>query len=163
MFLFNCNYAILYYNITSYSPRQALVAPAVVYFYCFAGDSMHNMNLSLILIPASGPIVSFKFSILCTSSSKTLPWPISTAVARRPQAASSPVKSTSPQDSSTPSAPPATAPPKNASPPANSKSSSPSSANPKRGLRIYCFEPMNCRTLSGNRAPLNQINVSEEP
>ena len=44
MFLFNCNYAILYYNITSYSPRQALIAPAVVYFYCLAGDSMHNMN-----------------------------------------------------------------------------------------------------------------------
>ena len=120
------------------------------------------------------------------NSNKTLLWPILMAVAtlhkasaegacslcrakatspkvRRPRAASSPVKSISPPASSTPSAPPATAPPKNASPPANSKSSSPSSANPERGLRIYCFEPMNCRTLSGNRAPLNQINVGEEP
>ena len=100
-------------------------------FYGLAGDSMHNMKFTLILIPASGPIVSFKFSLLCTNSSKTLPWPISTAVARKPRAASSPVKSTSPQASSTPSVPPATAPPKNASPPANSKSSSPSSANHK--------------------------------
>ena len=110
-------------------PRQAHIALAVASFYGLAGDSMHNMNFSLILIPASGPIVSFKFSILCTSSSRTLPWPISTAVARKLRAASSPAKSTSPQDSSTPSAPPATAPPKNASPPANSKSSSPSSAS----------------------------------
>ena len=99
-------------------------------FYGLAGDSMHNMNLSLILIPALGPVVSFKFSLLCTSSSKTLLWPISLTVARRPRAASSPAKSTSPQASSTPSVPPATAPPKNASPPTNSKSSSPSSANP---------------------------------
>ena len=107
MFLFNCNYAILYYNITSYSPRQALIAPAVVSFYGLAGDSMHNMKFSLDLIPALGPIVSFKLSILCTSTSKTLPWPISTAVARRPRAASSPAKSTSPPASSHPSAPPA--------------------------------------------------------
>ena len=130
MFLFNCNYAILYYNITSYSPRQALIAPAVVSFYGLAGDSMHNMKFSLDLIPALGPIVSFKLSILCTSTSKTLPWPILMAVAtlhkasaegacslcrakatspkvRRPRAASSPAKSPSPPASSHPSAPPA--------------------------------------------------------
>lgn len=40
----NCNYAIFYYNIISYSPRQAHFAPAVVYFYGLAGDSMHNKN-----------------------------------------------------------------------------------------------------------------------
>lgn len=111
-------------------PRQAHIALAVASFYGLAGDSMHNMNFSLILIPASGPIVSFKFSILCTSSSKTLPWPISTAVARRPQAASSPVKSPSPPASSMPSAPPATPAPAKSSPQNKSKSSSPSSANP---------------------------------
>ena len=107
MFLFNCNYAILYYNITSYSPRQAHFAPAVVSFYGLAGDSMHNMKFSLDLIPALGPIVSFKLSILCTSSSKTLLWPILMTVARKPRADSSPAKSISPPASSHPSAPPA--------------------------------------------------------
>ena len=72
MFLFNCNYAILYYNITSYSPRQALIAPAVVYFYCLAGDSMHNMNFNSGPDSQVGPIVSLKFSLLCTSFSRTV-------------------------------------------------------------------------------------------
>lgn len=46
---------------------------AVASFYGLAGDSMHNMNLSLDLIPALGPIVSFKFSLLCiTNSNKTV-------------------------------------------------------------------------------------------
>ena len=36
-------------------------------FYGLAGDSVHNMKFTLILIPALGPIVSFKFSLLCTN------------------------------------------------------------------------------------------------
>ena len=48
MFLFNCNYAILYYNITSYSPRQALIAPAVVYFYCLAPDATDVLFLRVV-------------------------------------------------------------------------------------------------------------------
>ena len=62
-------------------PRQAHIALAVASFYGLAGDSMHNMNLSLILIPALGPIVSFKFQILCTSTSKIWLWPISPTAA----------------------------------------------------------------------------------
>jgi len=48
MFLFNCNYAILYYNIISYSPRQALIAPAVVYFYCLAPDATDVLFLRVL-------------------------------------------------------------------------------------------------------------------
>ena len=50
---------------------RGIFSPFMASFYGLAGDSMHNMNLSLILIPALGPIVSFKFSLLCTNSSKT--------------------------------------------------------------------------------------------
>lgn len=101
-------------------------------FYGLAGDSMHNMNLSLILIPASGPIVSFKFSLLCiTNQSKTLLRPISPTTARKPQANASPTKSIPTNPSSPPSKPPATPAPAKSSPQNKSKSSSPSSANPE--------------------------------
>ena len=70
---FNCNYAILYYNITSYSPRQAHFAPAVVYFYGLAGDSMHNMNFNSGFDSQAGTNVSFKYSLLCiTNQSKSV-------------------------------------------------------------------------------------------
>lgn len=138
MFLFNCNYAILYYNITSYSPRQAHFAPAVVSFYGLAGDSMHNMKFSLDLIPASGPIVSFIFSLLSiTNSSKTLPWPISPTTARKPRANASPTKSIQTNPSSPPSKPPATPAPAKSSPQNKSKSSSPSSANLEKKSSTY--------------------------
>ena len=43
----------------------ASVLSAVAVFGVLAGDSVHNMKFTLILIPALGPIVSFKFSLLC--------------------------------------------------------------------------------------------------
>ena len=118
-------------------PRQASPRLTWLSFYSLAGDSMHNMNFSLILIPALGSIVSFKFSLLCiTNQNKTLPWPTSPTIAGRVRANTSLTKSIPTNPSWPPFKPPATPAPVKSSPQNNSKSSTPSSANPDHTTTI---------------------------